>query len=398
MATEMKHARHNGFTTLAVTLLLLSILVAVSAFIGKVLIADKRLTLNEIEYRVAMAAAEKGIAEAMALLKIDTALRGEVIHNSPVLASSGQGGYSVSIDEHTTYTLEISANAVLNSGGEAVVSVQVARTSIIEPGGEFAPLVVAGNLPLNGNITIVANPNGGGKLLDEYGNKVGGNPISVWSKGEVEIANNALLTCGLHEYNYFGCDAGNSYSYKQGSEVKKGDDIVDNASDFPDDLVAYVLGIQDTSEGWAALESMATSVVDNCNDSALGGGGFFIVKNSANCSVGSLGSKDNPVLLIVKDGDLTINGNSDFYGMVFAYDSNPGSSPNYDVKINGGARVFGVVAVNHDNIDLPNGNFSVVYDYDVLCKLQGYCDGVEIDGSPFVTYKYVPGSWRDWTD
>ena len=88
MATDIKNSIHGGFTTLVVTLILLSILVAVSAFIGKVLIADKRLTLNEIEYRVAMAAAEKGIAEAMAALKIDPSLRGlNVISKSPNVAA-----------------------------------------------------------------------------------------------------------------------------------------------------------------------------------------------------------------------------------------------------------------------------------------------------------------------
>lgn len=387
MATEMKYSRHNGFTTLAVTLILLSILVAVSAFIGKVLIADKRLTLNEIEYRVAMAAAEKGIAEAMAELKVNpaaTAISGSIA------TAAANGSYQVTISPNGVADVtDIISVATLDSGTTATVTVQVAERGILNPNnsGPAAPLLVAGTLPANGTITIVANPNGGGP----------GVPVSIWSAGDVNIGGNAT-TCGLDEYQNGGCNKENAYSYKSGSESIIGPDIVANDPDFPDDLVDYVFGEPDTAEGWARIESRATAIVNSCADPRItGGAGVFIVENVSGCTIGSIGSRAAPVVLITKDSNLTINANSQVYGLVFAYDSNPADGDNYEIKINGGAEFFGMMLANHNNIDLPNGTYAAIYDPEVLCNIN-FCNGGGSGpgGNPFVAISHVPGSWKDW--
>lgn len=376
-----------GFATLTITLVLLSMLVAVSVFTGKVLISDKRITLNEIEYRVAMAAAEKGIAEAMAELKINPAA---TTLSGNVSTSSASGSYEVTISPNgTSGVSDIVSVATLDTGGVATVSVQVAERGILNPNnsGPAAPLLVAGSIPANGTITIVANPNGGGP----------GVPVSIWSEGDVNIGGSAT-TCGLDEYFNGGCNKSNAYSYKSGSESNIGPDIVGNDPDFPDDLVEYLFGEPDTDEGWSKIESRATAIVNSCSDPIItGGAGVFIVQDSASCTIGSLGSTDSPVVIIAKDTDLTINANSQVYGLVFAYDSDADDANLYEIKINGGAEFFGMMIANHNNVDLPNGTYAAIYDPEVLCNINA-CDGGGSGpgGNPFVTISYIPGSWKDW--
>ncbi|OIN10368.1 PilX N-terminal domain-containing pilus assembly protein [Oceanisphaera psychrotolerans] len=232
--------RERGFTTLTVTLMLVSILVSVSVFIGKALVSEKRIALNEIEYRVAYAAAEKGVAEAIAMLKVDATASSA---SGTVNSSAAQASYSVTMTSNATTAgvTDILSVATLPGGGETRVSMQVAETSILNPdnSGPAAPIIINGTAPLNGNITIVANPNGSGT----------GVPVSIWSKDAVNIGGSAL-TCGQHEYKNGGCTTSNAYSYKQGASSVIGADIVANDPGFPSDMFDYVFGEPDSAAAW----------------------------------------------------------------------------------------------------------------------------------------------------
>lgn len=93
---------------------------------------------------------------------------------------------------------------------------------------------------------------------------------------------------------------------------------------------------------------------------------------------------------MIVDGNLTLNGNSIIYGLVFAFDrtNSPDypSTATYDMKINGTASVYGVVISNF-KLKISSGNFNAVYDADVLTNLA--------NGSKRIV-AIVPGSWRDW--
>lgn len=396
MATEMKNnSRPDGFTTLAVTLILLSILVAVSAFIGKVLIADKRLTLNEIEYRVAMAAAEKGIAEAMAELMINpfaTSLSGSIS------TSSASGSYEVTITPNGVAGIkDIVSEATMNNGAKAFVSVQVAKRSVLNPGsaGPAAPFVLSGVFPPTGTITIVANPNGARSPDNPYGRGV---PVSVWTKENVDMSGNAK-TCHLEEYYNGTCSSSNSIS---SSGKGKNYDIIDNdAANFPDDLVDYVFGYGDDASGWRSIESLASSMLSDCSALDQNSSGFYIV--DGDCSPpGSIGAKDSPAVLLVRNGDIQINGGSEVNGLLFSYYGTAGGSLTpeglgYEIKLNGTARFFGSFITNSDKIKLPNGTYDAVYDEKIMCLIR-VCDESNVGpgGSPFLTFRYIPGSWKDW--
>ncbi len=379
----------NGFTTLTVTLMLVSILVAVSVFIGKALVSEKRIALNEIEYRVAYATAEKGVAEAVAMIKVDSTVSSV---SGTVNSSSAQASYNVDItDSAMAGVIDIISTATLPGGGQTRISMQVAERGILNPdnSGPAAPMMINGTAPLNGNITIVANPNGSGK----------GVPVSVWSKDTVNIGGNAK-TCGMEEYKENGCTTKNSYSYNQGATPVIGADIVANDPGFPSDMFDYVFGEPDSAAAWEHIYAKATAIVSSCSDPLLtGGAGFFIVEGSSGtCTFGTVGSPTSPVILLVKDANVVMNGGSVFHGLLFSYDSDPDNTPDYTLSAAGGATIYGSLLANHDGVKLTGGTFKFIYDEGVICDLSGCVNSSLGTGSsnPFISIDIIPGSWKDW--
>lgn len=380
MATDMKNSIHGGFTTLVVTLILLSILVAVSAFIGKVLIADKRLTLNEIEYRVAMAAAEKGIAEAMAALKIDPSLRGLNVISGSFSSDMMNIDYVVDIESIDTGVARLSSEASSYNGTRAVVTVDAAETGMLNPNnGEPPPITTRGTGTLKGTITVVANPNGGGL----------GVPVSVWSSQPIGGTGD-YKTCGLHEYRYRN-KCGNS-SEQYSNKNKDGGDIIDNDDEFPgtkEALMEYVFG----EANWTIIESRASAFLSDCNSLSNVESGFYIVDGDCTIS-GSVGSKDAPLFIIVRDGKFQMNANSSFYGYAYI-EGQYKTADKKKITLNGGAVFNGAMVISDPEVEVPAGTFDMVYDEDVLCVIK-VCDSSVNANNPFLKFSYIPGSWKDW--
>ncbi|MFM5193636.1 hypothetical protein [Aeromonas media] len=90
-------------------------------------------------------------------------------------------------------------------------------------------------------------------------------------------------------------------------------------------------------------------------------------------------------MLIVKDGNLTLNGGKEFNGIIFVYSSTEPSL--YDVMATGGATINGSLILNASPKNL-NGTFNLIYDQTVMSSIQS--------GAMFQSTKMVPGSWRDW--
>ncbi|PSJ42684.1 hypothetical protein C7H85_17035 [Zobellella endophytica] len=375
---------NKGFTTLTVTLVLVAILAAVSAFIGKVLISDRRITSNEIEYRMAFAAAEQGIADAIAALNVDVTTPAV---SGSVTTSQGVATYSVAMTIGSTVSnvVDIISTAALN---ESVVSVttQVAERNILNPGagsGPSAPLLVGGaTTGISGNMTVVANPNGGGP----------GVAVSVWSGDDI-TGSGSMQTCHLGDYDPDSGNCNATISEKQGGTVLFDSDVVDNDPDFPTDMLEYMFGY--SADEWDKIEAMATGIVANCSDVIPPG--FFIVDGGGECDLKDVGSSPTaPAIILVKDANLKANGGDKFYGLVFSFDSNLGDAAVYNISLNGGAQVFGAIATNHGGDNL-NGTFDVVYDSQVICAFSD-CDasGGGGGGSSTLTIRTIPGSWKDW--
>ncbi len=362
----------RGFTTFTVTLLIITILIGISVLVGKLLVADRRITLNEVQYRQAMALSELGLSDGLGRLGIDSGWR-----SNGTTVSQAMGSYLLSASEldgtitiGSTQVVPVTVRAVSTlADGTATASTQVKAVRFrVLAGSPAAPLTVAGGMAVGGNFTVVANPNGGGA----------GVPLSVWTNGNVDLITGSGQTCHQGDYSG-GCSANISQKGDKQSDIK------DNDPTFPTDLVWYLFNEKDDAAGWANLEARATQKLTSCASLGPASTGLIIVDGECKPS-GDVGSTAAPVVLIVRNGDLTVNGNQKLYGLVFAYSSAPASATT-DVKLTGGAIVNGALVANYQ-LGHANGTYDARYDAAVLSNIE--------NGAAYQVISLIPGSWRDW--
>ena len=371
----------SGFTTFTVTLILVLILLAVSLLVGKLLVADRRVTLNEVLYRQVMALAEQGLSYGFGRLLSE----GSVCPASPswsgnTISPSGAGGsYTLTVECPTSFPVVVGSSTLVapirirsvanlnNNQAQAAVEAQYVQSNVLA-GTPAAPLTVAGGMAVGGNFTVVANPNGGGL----------GVPLSIWTNDYVDLNNGSGQTCNQGDYSG-SCSANISQAGNKQSDIKDSDPA------FPSDLVWYLFNENNDAAGWSNIESRANQIVNNCNGLGPTTTGLVIVKGDCNPGA-NIGTQAAPVVLIIKDGSLTINGNRQLNGLVFVYSSNPATATT-DIKLTGGAIVNGALAANF-KLGKANGTYDAKYDEAVLGNIK--------TGAAFQTLKQVPGSWRDW--
>ncbi|MDX7822926.1 PilX N-terminal domain-containing pilus assembly protein [Aeromonas sp. PS2Canimalfood6] len=365
----------SGFTTLSVTLILMLILLALSLLVGKVLVSDRRISLNEVQYRQAVALAEQGLSDGFGRVA-------SVDWRGSVTISGALGSYTVLaqnasaavVGGTTVVPVVIRSVATLKDGqAQAVAEAKYVSKPVVTdiPG---APLTLAGGGGIGGTGIVLANPNGGGP----------GVPVSVWTDETLDGHGN-WETCHAENYSGGNSCSDNISSAKDG----KKSDIKESDPDFPKDLVKYLFDIDGTvtsgNEWWNKLGVAKVA----CNDLATTAAKIIMV--TGNCSLpDQLGSQSSPVVLIVKDGDITMNAKSNFSGLLFAYSTptSPTATPtSYNIKLNGGATLNGIFVANYE-MDKLNGNYLVKYDESILNAIK--------HGVAFKELKIVPGSWRDW--
>lgn len=374
--------RYAGFTTFTVTLLLILILVGISLLVGKLMVTDRKISVNEVQYRQALALAELGLADGLGRLAADSTWRTSI---SGATTTLSPGSYILTARDTTPITVgtlsvtpvALSASAALadGMGGSATVRVQVAGYSMMSD-AKAVPLMVAGGTAIGGSFNVVANPNGGGP----------GVPLSVWSNQAVG-GNGSWQTCHQGDFNGSGCGGTISDKNHIGADIKQND------STFPSDLLYFLFGEhQDPPDGpgWDNMLGMAAGASPSfsCNNlSAVSSGIFIFDGKDGDCDLsGVVGSASAPVVLIAKNvNNLSMNGNLVFNGIIYAYSSDPTKSS--DVKANGTATVNGSLIANTP-LKISSGTFNVKYDQNVLSSIQ--------HGAKFQASKMVPGSWRDW--
>jgi type II secretory pathway pseudopilin PulG len=330
---------------------------------------------------------------------------------------------------------------------EATVDGENAASQVKETWGTYSnfsatsavPLVAAGLVEGLGNAQIVAAPNAGG-----YG--LAG---SIWSPQDVDVDDSgsgvgSVQTCHLGDYlgnvpvselmttcagtgnTGCGCDVDNDssdyLSGHVGSVKEEGIDILDidgqpddqplpDIQFFPgkkadgtclddasveddDNLFEWIFSEDvngastcatdaDPDKVVEVLTDLGAETIDDCSSLDSESSGLYYV--TGNCDFGDdVGSADNQVVVVVNDA-LKVNGNTNFFGMIFVRDSS-GAGDSAEITGNGNFRVFGSVVVEGDvNI---TGGIEIIY-----VDTSAGTPGGQLPAS--TRFARLPGSWLD---
>lgn len=364
--------KQNGAMVLISVVLLLAMVTLVTLYTGRIKSFEHKIMLNEQNQQLAFAAAEAGLMRSLGVLSEDKNW------NGAALAETLAGGSTFSVTgaraqvtrASTTMTLITLNSTGMSADGLANVTVnEQALSYSVLANPPDVPLIVAGGLVVGGNFEVASNPNGGGT----------GVPLSIWTDAGVDMTGSGT-TCGQQEFSDGACSS-SPYSEKG----FKDSDIVDNDPDFPNDLMEYLFNIPEVE--WATLRSDADQILGDCTPLGLASVGLIWVDGDCSLNANTVvGTTATPVILIVTDGDLTMNGGAEINGIVFSF-RKPVTVVDFEISMIGGARVNGVVVSNHP-VGHSNGTYNAVYDADVLAQIQAH--------DAFQRIARVPGSWKDF--
>jgi hypothetical protein len=286
--------------------------------------------------------------------------------------------------EDAVYTL-IAVSPASDDTGESIVQQAFWLTPLLSDPPD-APLIVAGGITLSGNFNVATNPNGGGP----------GVPLSVWTDQNANITGSGN-SCQIEEYDdNGGCGGETGQLSNSGHE---GLDILDEDGDsgvnpdstyFPDDMFEYVFGV--AAADWQEFKTNnvpADHVLDDgCGDlDETSAGLYWVTGDCILSNNATVGSPDAPVILVVQEGEFRMNGTSTLFGLVFSFDAPGNGVAAGSITINGTATVSGSMMANH-TVDISSGTFNARYDADVLQRLS------EADENKGVGK--IPGSWADY--
>lgn len=415
--------RQRGYATLGIGVVLLLMLTLMTIYLSKSGIMDLRSSADKARYAEALAAAEARVDTGVAWMSVDANRKsltpstwalcndGSITSALPgaVTASAWQTAYGSdsdgdgSVDWRCQCRLASAAGAVTTCGTDTVYmatpSTSPGSVYFVVAGGQSAdgsanvavkqglylvnsifpgasngppPLMGAGNVPLNGNFTVVANPNAGGQ----------GVPVSIWSKIEIDAPQGSSASCGAEEY------VGGNCTTTMSKKDVKGIDIVDNDTTyFPPDMFAYVFGV--SSANYTLVKSQATPVTDCGSLNAASTGVLWAASDCTIPSNTTVGSVDHPVVLVVESSNFKMNANSTLYGAIFAFDPNGNAG---EMTMNGGATLYGTILSN-DTVEMGiniNGTFNLIYDVTTMTAI------LDPGENFFKMIARLPGSWADY--
>lgn len=397
--------RQRGIS-LIVTLLIVVLLSLLGLYGAGVLVQDTRSAANDFRAREASAAAESGTEQGLSFLNanrdrllaggLDTDGDGDADTAWTDCTSTAAMCLPVRADDRTNWKyLTVTGLAAQPDAGSFEVYVLTPKSgddsllvynvvaignaddgtgeATLKQGAYFYPLLLgnvgtplaaASNVNLSGNYSIITNSNGGGS----------GVPVSAWS--DVALTpGGSFSSCHVGDFSGGACPSGDALS-KSGVT---GPDLIGNDPNFPPDLFEFLFGVP---EGEYQKVKDEATVVANCSGLSAASSGLIWVTGDCN-PPGDVGSADEPVLLVVQ-GDTTLNAGSQFYGLLYMFDPS-GSTPK--LIANGNAHLHGAVFA-HDGVDLQlNGGFVLEYDSEVLENLKN-------DPSARGLAR-IPGAWSD---
>lgn len=373
MTKALPAHRYQGAIVLVPTVMLLILVLMVTLYTGRVKTLQHKTLLNEQNYVLSFAAAESGLMKALGRLSEDSDWDGAQMNTIlPENSSYSVTGIRQQVAKHSTTVTVVDLESVGTSAdGLATTTIResVLLYSVLANSPD-APLIVAGGMAVGGNFQVAANPNGGGA----------GVPVSVWTDQSIDMNNGSGTTCGLQEFNDNNCST-SPYSEKGFKNL----DIVDEDPGFPDDLMEYLFNVPEAE--WSQLRVDTDQIVADCSSLNAASVGLIWVDGNCTLNAGTVvGSTPAPVIVIVTDGDINMNGGAELFGILFSF-RKPGVLTDFEIDMAGGAKVNGAVASNHP-IGHANGTYNAVYDASVLASINQH--------DAFRRVGRIPGSWRDF--
>jgi len=373
-------SKEVGAITVVMAMTMLGLALASTLYTAKVKMLDVRIANAEIRKNEAILSAETGLKRAIIQLGVEN------IDNDIITTAITATGNGFSVDYSLINTFSsggscpkevrvIGLTSVGNSKDDTGTRTHSQKVGIIPftCGAPDSAITVAGSIGIGGAFTVGANPNGGGL----------GVPLSVWSNDTVSLIGSGA-TCGLEEFVDGYC-SGSPYS----DNTLTANDILQNDADFPTDLLEYTFGV--TKANYQALKDQA-EVLANCSSLPNIAGnvttGFFWIEGDCTINANkTVGSVDEPVIIVVEDGDTTLNGGATIFGLVFAFEATLGSGG--DVSMIGSSTIRGAFISDH-SIANSAGTFNTRFDAEVLGNInQGA-------GPSLSQVEIIPGSWKDF--
>ncbi|WP_415902248.1 PilX N-terminal domain-containing pilus assembly protein [Neptuniibacter sp. QD29_5] len=384
---ENRRAQQQGAATLVLALVMVVIVLGVSFFTSETVITEKKIVANEYRAKQAFHAAQAGVDYAIAYTRAGLDQDNDTVLDLSVSgATIGLGGGV----EFTALLSDASSDAdmsliQIDSVGRSddglitrSISVLVGRVPLV-PNPPDLPIVARGYVDATGNLNVF---NGFTNL-----NIWAGDDITSWGSadtyirdpdwtgfsgdtwdGTVDDLSRHLTATGneIDDIEYIQSTTKNT----TGPDVIDGDTNMANTTgdEFVENFFGRTLDELVLSAGLSMtgneLKDAAASTVE----------GQLIHLSDAKLTGGTIGSSDNPVILVV-DGDLSISGSPDVYGLIIAR--------NVD-KVVGTVDIFGGI-VSETDLDMGSGTANIYYDQDVVDNL----DNINAK-------EVVRGSWKDW--
>ncbi len=422
------HPTRQRGAALIITLMISVLLSLLGMYGAGILVLDTRSAANDFRAREAMAAAESGTEQGLSLLNANRGriLAGGLDINGDGTADTGWAPCGteawclpIRSDDRANWqfltisnlssppdagsftlhllTLVPDADPDVKNGSRLVYNIvaigksaDTTSTATLKQGAYFyqilrgnvgTPIAAGSNVPLSGNYSIITNSNGGGT----------GVPVSVWSGPGIAVTpDGSFASCHIDDFEDplkgkgTACPASDALSKKN----LTGPDMVVNDPNFPPDLFQFLFGVP--AEEFQTIKDQAT-VVANCDGlSALSSGLIWVEKVGGvggNCKPpGNVGTAASPVLLVV-EGDTTLNGASYLYGLLYMFNPSGGAPK---LTASGNAHLHGAVSA-HGGVDMQlTGGFVLKFDKGVLENLKN---------SPSARgLARIPGAWSDVQD
>ena len=381
----------QGAATLLVTVVMLILLTISALTVSNLTTTELKVSSNLNRAKEAFYAAQAGLDEAS--LRHLSDATASVTNESGSVAS---GTYSYDLNSSGVIT---SRGFSLDGEGKATLHQTVSVSDTIDYGATV-PILSVGNVPTGGTFTIVANPNGGGDgvPVSAWSSSAGANGIASWQSCEYDEFLSGL--CTDQPGGRLLCEADESAC----SDFVTGDCPADPFETVFGEEIGSCSGgtwtyshpesISTYRDAYSGLITCAELSNSDKLDAALetakatGPRGLPALWIEGDCSVPDIGNVDEPIILVV-EGDLTLNGNVDFGGILFGFtDIYNGETDLNDVSIGGGALINGGLATN-GNLIKVTGSATVAYSPEILTSLTSAAS--ESKG----LVKSV-GTWRDF--